>query len=336
MAFMLSFNGDEFLDKRLEQLKKWLENQLGLHDYTIFPASADASFRRYFRLRHNGQSFIVMDAPPEHEDCRPFIKIAELLSRTGVNVPHILQQDLEQGFLYLTDLGDRTYLPELNTETAASLYTDAMQALISIQKYQDADLPSYDYDLLFQEMDLFREWYLGKHLAVELSNTENVMLDETFEYLAQSALSQPIVIVHRDYHSRNLMISEPNPGILDFQDAVLGPVTYDLVSLLRDCYIEWPDEQITHWIGQYFTLAQQAGILTSSISESTFRRWFDLMGLQRHIKVAGIFSRLNYRDGKQAYLNDIPLTMKYIEQVSGRYAKLQNFHQFVKGLGKNA
>lgn len=317
------------MDERFELLKKWLEEQLGLDNYSISTASADASFRRYFRVTHDGQSHIVMDAPPEQEDCRAFIHTAELFSRTGVNVPHILHQDTEQGFLYITDLGYKTYLPELNSESVTSLYMDAMRALISIQKYQDADLPSYDYSLLIQEMELYREWYLGQHLKQKISVAEHVILDEAFDFLAQAALSQPIVIVHRDYHSRNLMINQPNPGILDFQDAVLGPVTYDLVSLLRDCYIKWPEEQVATWVTQYFTMAKQNSILLSSITEATFMRWFDLMGLQRHIKVAGIFSRLNYRDGKSGYLNDIPLTISYIKQVARHYPELEDFNRML-------
>jgi len=318
------------LDERFELLKKWLEEQLGLQHYSICPASEDASFRRYFRVSHDGQSHIVMDAPPEKENCQTFINTAELLSRTGVNVPHILHENIKQGFLYLTDLGNKTYLPELNEQSAASLYTDAMQALISIQKYQDADLPCYDYALLIQEMELYREWYIEQHLKQQISVNEHVILDEMFDFLAQEALSQPVVIVHRDYHSRNLMLNQPNPGILDFQDAVLGPVSYDLVSLLRDCYIQWPEKQVDAWVKQYYMLAQQNDILSSAISEATFVRWFDLMGLQRHLKVAGIFSRLNYRDGKSGYLNDIPLTMCYIKQVAQRYPELSDFNRMLQ------
>jgi len=317
--------------QRLEQLKRWLDHSLGLPAYEIAPASSDASFRRYFRVCFNGESRIVMDAPPDKEDSRPFVAIARQLYAIGLNVPQILAEDLEQGFLLLSDLGSRQYLDELNAQSVERLYGDAMGALATLQACgpQAGALPRYDRELLWREMELFREWYLGRHLGLTLSASEQQVLDETFTLLAESALAQPAVTVHRDYHSRNLMVSEHNPGILDFQDAVHGPLTYDLVSLLRDCYIAWPRSQVEEWALGYHDIALDHGILRERQPER-FLRWFDLMGVQRHLKASGIFARLNHRDGKPGYLNDIPRTLGYVNEVSARYPELGSFRALLE------
>jgi len=316
------------LDPRFEQLQTWLRTVAGIHQYEIAPASADASFRRYFRVRYDATSRIVMDAPPAQEDCHPFIHVSSLMAGIGLHVPVVLRQDLQQGFLLLTDLGERMYLPALNEHSVENLYHDAMQALLRLQAHGPADLPPYDRRLLMNEMELFRQWYLEHHLAMRLSEHDNVTIDTAFNYLAEAALQQPRVIVHRDYHSRNLMVSDPNPGILDFQDAVIGPVTYDLVSLLRDCYIAWPRQQVEAWVKQYYQQARAEGLL-SDVSEPEFLRWFDLMGIQRHLKASGIFARLNYRDGKPGYLKDIPRTLGYVTDVGKDYPALKPFLELV-------
>ena len=316
---------------RLEQLNHWLRRDLGLPGYDIAPASSDASFRRYFRVTFAGESRIVMDAPPDKEDTRPFVSIARRLHEIGLHVPEILAEDEKQGFLLLSDLGSRQYLPELNAGSVERLYGDAMGALITLQVCgpREGELPPYDHALLMREMELFREWYLGRHMNVTLMDSEQRMLNETFELLAQSALEQPRAAVHRDYHSRNLMICDHNPGILDFQDAVIGPVTYDLVSLLRDCYIAWPREQVESWVLGFHDLALDSGIIPHR-NEEQFMRWFDWMGVQRHLKATGIFARLNHRDGKPGYLKDIPRTLGYVRSVARDYPELRRFADFLE------
>lgn len=318
-------------DPRVRAMQAWLETVLKQQGFTLELASGDASFRRYFRVKLDQDSFIVMDAPPDKEDCRSFIDIAAAMSKAGLHTPQILQQDLQRGFLLLTDLGDQQYLQVLNDDNVDQLYTDAMSALLTLQACADMDykLPIYDEVLLKTEMSLFTDWLIEKHLSLPLSKAEQDMFANAFDFLAQSALQQPQVPVHRDYHSRNLMLNaQHNPGILDFQDAVLGPVTYDLVSLLRDCYITWPREQVENWVKGYYQQAVQAGILSAG-NEAGFLRWFDLMGVQRHLKAAGIFARLNYRDDKPAYLHDVPRTVAYITDVSQRYPELQALYQFL-------
>ena len=312
------------MDQRLEQLEAWL-NDCGIGYQSIEPASADASFRRYFRITDHGYTFIVMDAPPEKEDCKPFIHIANLLLQRGLNVPRILQQDLKQGFLLLSDLGNTVFLSELNKETVDDMYSVAMDALLQLQQHDNPDLPAYDEHLLRTEMNLFPDWYLAKHLKLNLDTQQQAVLEDSFALLVANALAQPQVCVHRDYHSRNLMINKDNPrqpGVIDFQDAVIGAVTYDLVSLLKDCYIQWPRNRVEAWVRYFYTQALSRGII-AGVNFETFLRWFDLMGLQRHIKVAGIFSRLYYRDGKAGYLNDIPLTMNYIFEVLDLYPEFK-------------
>lgn len=309
-------------DERIELLKGWLNSELKSSSYSLAPASSDASFRRYFRISFNGETLIAMDAPPEQEDSAKFIKTAKMFTTIGVNVPLILAENLQQGFLLLSDLGTRQFMDELSNDTVDRLYGDAMGALLTIQTSgTEVDLPAYDLALLMREVEIFREWYLQKHLSYPLHDVKE-KLDSAFEFLAASALEQPQVVVHRDFHSRNLMISEQsNPAIIDFQDAVIGPVSYDLVSLLRDCYIEWPQEKIQKWMLNYHTDCLRIGIL-KDVDEKTFQRWFDLMGVQRHLKAAGIFARLNYRDGKSGYLKDIPRTLNYVAEVASRYPEL--------------
>lgn len=318
------------MDKRLEALQQWLEQELGFSRYQIAPASADASFRRYFRVIHDGLSHIVMDAPPEKEDCKPFIHLSGLLDKLGLHVPVIKEMDLTQGFLLLSDLGTDVYLDRLNPDNVETLYGDAISALLRMQTYQGNGIPDYDRTLLLNEMELFREWYIGQHLKLQLDQQQQAMIDRVFSMLADEALSQPRVLVHRDYHSRNLMVCENNnPGILDFQDAVIGPVTYDLVSLLRDCYISWPMQQVYDWVAEYHQQASRSGIL-NDVELPRLLYWFDLMGIQRHLKATGIFARLNYRDGKPGYLGDIPRTLGYVKNVAARYPQLADFAEFIE------
>lgn len=322
------------MPERLEALKYWLETELSFREYTITPASGDASFRRYFRVTHEGASFIVMDAPPDREDTRPFITVSKLFADAGLNVPEVIDADPGQGYLLLTDLGSRPYLEALDETSVERLYGDALGALAGIQTCRPAAglLPDYDRELLLREMELFREWLLGTHLGLSLDAAQSALLDAAFAGLADSALAQPRVCVHRDYHSRNLMVTQRNnPGILDFQDAVMGPVTYDLVSLLRDCYIQWPRARVEDWALGYHELALQCGILHAEHeSPEQFLRWFDLMGVQRHLKAAGIFARLNHRDGKPGYLLDIPRTLGYVTEVASGYPELAGFGSFVE------
>ncbi len=310
------------MTERIKQLERWLTEQVGLSRFSLAAASGDASFRRYFRVSLGDKSYIVMDAPPGKEDCRPFVAVARQLQAAGLHVPAIHAEDMAQGFLLLDDFGSTPYLDILNPDNAGRLYGDAISALVQLQSKVAADrLPPYSRALLLQEMALFREWLLLRQLRLPLADSDHSLLLEAFEWLADNALDQPQVAVHRDYHSRNLMRTDPNPGILDFQDAVSGPVTYDLVSLLRDCYIQWPTEQVEAWAMDYFRQAEACGLLQRE-HEEKFLPWFDLMGVQRHLKAAGIFARLNCRDGKPGYLKEIPRTLSYIEQIAPRYPRL--------------
>ncbi|MEZ5541967.1 MAG: phosphotransferase [Pseudomonadota bacterium] len=320
------------MPQRLEALKRWLENELEFTDYTLAPASSDASFRRYFRVLHDGASFIVMDAPPDKEDSRPFIQVARQLVDAGLNAPEVLDEDLAQGFLLLSDLGSRPYLGALGEASVERLYGDALGALATLQTCACGNLPPYDRALLLREMELFRDWLAGRHLGIELDAAQHALLDAAFALLVENALAQPQVFVHRDYHSRNLMVTaRNNPGILDFQDAVCGPVTYDLVSLLRDCYIAWPRARVEEWALGYQALALQTGILREEHEDpAQFLRWFDLMGVQRHLKASGIFARLYHRDGKPGYLGDIPRTLGYITDTGSRYPELVPLCAFVE------
>ncbi|MDD5330705.1 MAG: phosphotransferase [Sulfuricella sp.] len=309
---------------RLELLENWLKQQLPGAAYSIAPASADASFRRYFRVGLPDCSLIVMDAPPEHEDCRPFIHVAELFQDAGVNVPRILAQDLAQGFLLLSDLGGTTYLEALGRDEAAAdkLYRAAAEALIDIQlASRPGVLPEYDEALLARELSLFPDWYVGKHLQTALTAAQAEAMNGVFDLILRNNLAQPQVFVHRDYHSRNLMVTEPGPGILDFQDAVYGPVTYDLASLLKDAYIHWEEERVLDWLIRYWEKAKKAGLPVAD-DFAAFYRDFEWMGAQRHIKVLGIFARLYHRDGKDGYLKDMPLVMAYLRKTCERYGEL--------------
>ena len=310
--------------ERRQLLEQWLKDQFPARPFTLQPASADASFRRYFRASFDGQTVIVMDAPPQHEDCAPFLRVAEILAATGVHVPEILAQNLELGFLLLSDLGNTTFLHALNEriERAHELYGEATDALVKMQlAYQADSLPAYDEALLQRELDLFPDWYIAKHLQIDLTEKQQAALRAVFSRILQNNLAQPKVLVHRDYHSRNLMVTSPNPGIIDFQDAVHGPITYDLVSLLKDAYIHWDEERILDWAIRYWEKARKTGLPVSA-DFAEFYRDFEWMGVQRHLKVLGIFARLNYRDGKAAYLNDMPLVMHYLRKACERYREL--------------
>jgi aminoglycoside/choline kinase family phosphotransferase len=319
---------------RQRALLHWLRDQLGLDNFRLEPASADASFRRYFRLiPARGKSLIVMDAPPEKEDCEPFVRITGLLWDVGLNVPELLEVNLDQGFLLLGDLGSQPYLGALTEETVSQLYGDALDALSQMQHRAPSDkrLPPYGRELLLAEMELFREWLVGRHLGLRLANAEHSLLDRSFDLLAERALAQPAVFVHRDYHSRNLMVTgRNNPGILDYQDAVVGGVTYDLVSLLRDCYVRWPRDRVERWVEEYRRRLVTLGLVDATVAPGEFLGWFDWMGVQRHLKASGIFARLRHRDGKAGYLADIPRTLGYIREVAPGYPELAGLGAFIE------
>ena len=318
------------IDTRLDPLRNWLKAlqpkwQLDLD--TLAPASADASFRRYFRIESKNPDFgtlIVMDAPPQHEPLDAFIQVDFLLLAAGLNVPKILEQNAADGFLLLNDLGNETYLMALNEHSANALYQDATDALIKMQLASQPDvLPNYDRALLQRELDLFPEWYLHKHLGIELNTQQQAQLKQSFELIIENNLAQAKVYVHRDYHSRNLMVtSVNNPGVLDFQDAVYGPITYDAASLWRDAYIAWPEERVIDWVVKFWEQGRKAG-LPMPEDFGHFYRDFEWMGLQRHLKVLGIFARLFHRDGKDGYLKDIPLVLEYAIATANRYIELK-------------
>ena len=317
-------------DTRLAELTAWAAAMLRARDLLVAPASADASFRRYFRLTAGAggalapgqRTLIAMDAPPAKEDSRPFVHVAALLRAAGVHAPEVLAADLDRGFLLLTDLGARTYLAELDTASAPALYADAIDALILWQRAsRDGELAPYDEPLLRRELDLFPAWYIAKHLGVTLAPAQEQVLANAFRLVLDNNLAQPRVFVHRDYHSRNLMVSRPNPGVLDFQDAVHGPITYDLVSLLRDAYIAWDEERQLDWAARYWERARRAGLPVAP-DFAAFWRDFEWMGVQRQLKVLGIFARLAHRDGKTGYLADMPRVMAYLRGACERYAAL--------------
>jgi hypothetical protein len=319
-------------DTRFIQLEHWLTNELKLGAFEVEPASADASFRRYFRITQKQKTWIAMDAPPDKEDCQPFINIAAMLENAGVQAPHIYHHNEKDGYLLLTDLGQQAYLQALNNDSADVLYRDAIDTLIKMQSIT-ATLPDYDNKLLHIEMELFSDWYLCRHLQINLTAVQQRILSQCYALLADNALQQNRTFVHRDYHCRNLMrTAQHNPGVIDFQDAVSGPITYDLVSLLKDCYIAWPRKKTLHWI-QYF---MQASPLCTTIDPQQFIKWFDLMGMQRHLKAIGIFARLNYRDAKADYLDDIPRTLTYVIDVCSRYPELNAFATLLNELGLSA
>jgi len=310
-------------DIRLQELTQWIHKTWP--EATLSVASADASFRRYFRIHNNDKTMIAMDAPPEKEDTTPFVDVTQRLLKAGVHAPEILKQSLKKGFLVLSDLGSTPYLDKLNDTTADELYGDALQALVKIQQASTSNLPVYNTKLLEQEMQLMPEWFLQTHLGFDIENHQQKIIQQTFDHLSSAIIKQPQVFVHRDYHSRNLMITtKNNPAIIDYQDAVLGAITYDLVSILRDCYIAWPNHKVEQWALNYRDKAVEAGLM-ESVDDKTFIKWFDLMGLQRHIKVLGIFARLCHRDGKENYLNDLPLTLSYVMAVGKKHPETQAF-----------
>jgi N-acetylmuramate 1-kinase len=332
---MLEFSmiSDSRGDSRREALEHWLSAQLNGARFALTPASEDASFRRYFRATlEDGRTFVAMDAPPDKEDCRPFLRVARLLHDAGVNAPQAHAEDLAQGFLLLTDLGTVTYLQELNADNATGLFADATDALIRWQLASRADeLPPYDEALLRRELQLFPDWYVGRHLKVALTPAQGQALEQVFTVLVKSALAQPKVYVHRDYMPRNLMVSDPNPGVLDFQDAVTGPISYDMVSLMRDAFLSWEEERVLDWTVRYWEKAKRAALPVDA-DFAEFWRGFEWMGLQRHLKVLGIFARINYRDGKPKYLADTPRFLRYARDVSKRYSPLAPLNRLLDEL----
>jgi hypothetical protein len=319
---------------RAGEMQRWLETVLEAREFNIEPVSDDASFRRYFRIRRGDPQppLIVMDAPPDKENCRPFVHVARLFADAGVHVPTIHAQDLEQGFLLLSDLGDTTYLGALDASNAGQLYGDALDSLLRIQLASRPDcLPAYDRGLLERELRLFPEWYVTRQLKCALDESQKAALGKAFALLLENNLAQPRVFVHRDYHSRNLMVCEPCPGILDFQDAVYGPITYDLVSLFRDAYISWSEEQVIDWVIRYWEMARKAGLPVNG-DFACFYRDFEWMGAQRQLKVLGIFARLFHRDGKGAYLKDQPVVMRYLQCTCERYSELAPLARLLDGL----
>jgi len=317
------------------QITEWLNNILKNQEYTIKPASSDASFRRYFRIVSSNQSYILMDAPPEKENSKPFVEIANVLFNAGLNVPKIHKADFKKGFLLLSDLGNKTYLDELNQQNASLLYRDAYLALIKIQKNADTQsLKPYNDSLLMKELSLFPDWYLKLHKSYQMNDSEKNILGLTFDLLIKNINSHTQVFVHRDFHSRNLMFCNgdlgENPGILDFQDAVKGSIVYDLVSLFKDAYIVWKEEEIMDWLIRYWEKAKQNKLKVQD-DFAEFYRDFEWMGVQRHLKVLGIFARLNYRDHKANYLSDLPAVENYLRRACERY---KDFHPLLKLMNK--
>jgi len=356
--------------QRLQQLTEWLQHQFPGQAFDIAPASADASFRRYFRATFpDGKTRVIMDAPPQHEDCRPFLHIAKLFEDAGTHVPHVYAQNLGQGFLLLSDLGNTTYQQALTPDNAHELYGAATDALLLIQlASRENELPCYDEALLQRELNLFPEWYIAKHLGTTLSEKQQEALKKVFRRILDNNLAQPRVYVHRDYHSRNLMLVdptrwgetpgcgrigqtatpangslreervvavEPNPGILDFQDAVYGPITYDLVSLFKDAYIKWDEEQVMDWLIRYWEKARSAGLPVHH-DFGEFYRDYEWMGVQRHLKVLGIFARLYHRDGKEGYIKDMPLVFEYLYKACTRYIDLKPLQVLLEELHPEA
>jgi aminoglycoside/choline kinase family phosphotransferase len=322
-------------DARLALIAAWLRDTLRLKVRALEPASSDASFRRYFRAFLENGSYIVMDAPPQLEDVRPYLKVSALLEPLGVHVPHVLEHDSARGLLLLEDLGVTQYLTRLEAgDDPDALYADALAALALIQvRGQEASraLAPYGRAELLRELSLMPEWFLGRHLRLVPAPADAGMLQETFEFLIAEALAQPAVFVHRDYHSRNLMLTRGgNPGVIDFQDALRGPIGYDLVSLLKDCYISWPRARVVGWVQAYRARLLEAGAAHAGADEAQFLRWFDLIGVQRHVKVLGIFCRLWYRDGKSGYLADLPRTLAYVREACALYPELAGLGRYLE------
>jgi aminoglycoside/choline kinase family phosphotransferase len=331
-------------DPRLALLARWLAATLATEDFALAPASADASFRRYFRvtfatphtLAAGATTLIAMDAPPPREDCRPFVRVAGLLADAGVHAPRVLAQDLERGFLLLTDLGTTTYLAALDAANADVLFRDAITSLLQWQLATRAQvLPQYDDALLRRELELFPEWYMGRHLGETLTAPERAALTNVFGQIIASNLAQPSVFVHRDYMPRNLMVCAPNPGVLDFQDAVCGPITYDVASLFKDAFVSWPEERVLDWTIRYWERARQAGLPVTT-DFAAFHRDCEWMGLQRHLKVLGIFARIRHRDGKPGYIEDAPRFLAYVRPVAERYREFAPLARLLERLDARA
>ena len=326
-------------DMRLKHLGEWLQPLLeaacgencSLDEIAarLQPASSDASFRRYFRWQGGQRSLIIMDAPPPREDCRPFVRIARLLEQGGLHVPQVLAEDLAAGFLLLSDLGRQTYLDVIDESNADALFDDAIEALLAIQRLDAGELPAYDDALLRRELQLFADWYLAHECGTQLNAEQAQAWQRICDLLVASALAQPRVLVHRDFMPRNLMISEPNPGVLDFQDAVRGPVSYDITCLFKDAFVSWPQARVDAWLEGYWQRARAQGIAVQA-SFQDFLRASDLMGVQRHLKVIGIFARICHRDGKPRYLADVPRFFSYIETVVARRPELQELGELLQ------
>ena len=321
------------MDARVQNLTAWLQTILDTNDFSLLPLAGDASFRRYFRVKSADTCYIAMDAPPEHEESYPFVAIAKTFKNMDLCVPEVLAEDIPQGFLLLSDFGDRLFVKELNNDNADKLYKKALQALLVIQSCQEVSgwsLPQFDHRFIKRELEAFHYWFIARYLELRLTQKETQTLHQAFDYLIASACEQPQVCVHRDYHSRNLLLLDDNQvGIIDFQDAVWGPVSYDVVSLLRDCYIDWPKERVHDWALYYLEQAKRANIL-SNTSPKTFLQWFDLMGIQRHLKAIYIFSRKLLRDNDPGYLDDIPRTLAYTQTVCAAYPELTKFYQLLQ------
>ncbi|HEY1898564.1 MAG TPA: phosphotransferase [Steroidobacteraceae bacterium] len=321
-------------DARLDLVTDWVTKDLRLSPRRIEPASSDASFRRYFRVFHAGGTHIVMDAPPGREDVRPYLNVTVMLETAGVHVPRVYEWDAARGLVLMEDLGTRPYLPALRAKDDVDrLYRDALTALADIQvRGRDSafQLPPYDREVLVREMALMPEWFCARHLQLELTQAQGQMLTAAFEFLVTEALEQPQVFVHRDYHSRNLLITqERNPGIIDFQDALRGPVGYDLASLLKDCYISWPRSRVEGWVREYRLMMHERASHSAGKNDAQMLRWLDVSGVQRHLKVLGIFARLWYRDGKSGYLDDLPLTLRYLVDACARFRPLHPLREFL-------
>jgi len=321
-------------DERFDLVTDWVTRELRLSPQRIEPASSDASFRRYFRVFSTAGTHIVMDAPPGREDVRPYLNVTVMLETAGVHVPRVFEWDVARGLILLEDLGTRPYLPALKTDGDADLlYRDALEALADIQvrgRESAFELPPYDREVLVREMALMPEWFCARHLQLALTRAQGEMLTAAFEFLVAEALAQPQVFVHRDYHSRNLLITkERSPGVIDFQDALRGPVGYDLVSLLKDCYISWPRARVEGWVREYRLMVHERASRNAGANDAQMLHWFDVIGIQRHLKVLGIFARLWYRDGKSGYLNDLPLTLRYVVDACARFPALQGLREFL-------
>jgi aminoglycoside/choline kinase family phosphotransferase len=320
-------------DNRLTQLHQWIGGQFGQVRPVLKMVSGDASFRRYFRFKHQGKTLIAVDAPSDKEDSQLFVSISRAYAKQGIIVPEVIDTDFEQGFMCLSDLGDALLWPALNANSVDDYYHKALALLTPIAAVQETGegcLPLFHETLLRREMALFSDWFLPRHLNVSLNESQQAIIEATVQRLVDNALVQPQVGVHRDFHSRNLMITQDNGlAVIDYQDAVIGGVTYDAVSLLRDCYIRWPDALVYRHLLAFKQQIGQSVAGVGEASDDTFIRWFDLMGMQRHIKVCGIFTRLYYRDGKAGYLDDIPRVLDYVIDVGKKYSEFDDFTELM-------